>query len=71
MSFMVVRVEIGAFGEHVGEKQAVAINLPDRTTADAEAERLAKTREKHGYKREHGFWWFRDGERLFRLYVEG
>lgn len=71
MSFMVVKVEIGAFGERVSEKRAVAINLPDRAAADAEAERLAKAHEQHGYKPEHGFWWFRDGAGLFRLYVEG
>jgi hypothetical protein len=69
MAFAVILIEQGAYGEEVGRK-AVAINIPTREAAAAEAERLAKEHEAHGYNNEHGYWWYRDGILVRRLVID-
>jgi hypothetical protein len=67
--FIIVRREIGAFGELV-EKTAIGRDIATREDAEREAIRLASEHESHGHNPEHGFWWFRRDGKLYRLTVE-
>jgi transcriptional regulator with XRE-family HTH domain len=70
-SYLLVRVELGAFGETVGRTI-----LPDQFQSQKEAEAAAEEKAKlhrgaHGYNREHGYWWGRDlDSKVYRFIVE-
>jgi hypothetical protein len=62
-------LETGAYGEVVTRK-AVAVGIQTKQLALMAAQQIAEAHERHGFKREHGLWWYREGDTLFRLVVE-
>jgi hypothetical protein len=68
MGFAVIQIESGPSGEEAS-RRPVAANLQTKQQALMAAQEIAEAYEKHGFKREHDFWWYRDGEKLVRLLV--
>jgi hypothetical protein len=68
MGFAVIQIEGGPSGEEESRRH-VATNLQTKQHALMAAQEIAEAYEKHGFKREHDLWWYREGDKLVRLLV--
>jgi hypothetical protein len=69
MPFAIVQINMGSFGEEVA-REPLKTNLQTKAEAESQAKLIVGAFEHHGFNEEHGYWWYRDGEKVFRVIIE-
>lgn len=70
MAIRIIRVEVSEKGEALN-RMALPRQFHSIGEAEAEVQLMTESYPKRGENREHGYWWYEDQNRRYRLIVDG
>jgi hypothetical protein len=70
MAIHILQVEVSRVGK-ILNTQSLPREFAPMPEAIAQSQRLAEVHALNGENREHGYWWYENKNRIYRLVVKG